>query len=92
MKFDLISIVGALTVACSYGIKFIGFPNQIKKSMQNNSFASLSKPLFILSFISYILWTIYGILKNDWVIIAGQSVGILTAGILLYKMFNHKNQ
>ena len=91
MKIDLISIVGTLTVACSYGIKFIGFPNQIKKSMQNNSFASLSKALFILSFVSYILWTIYGILKNDWVIIAGQSVGILTAGFLLYKMFNHKN-
>lgn len=90
MKFDIISIVGLLTVACSYGIKFIGFPDQIRKVKKTKSAAGLSKPLFIFSFISYILWTIYGVLKNDWVVIAGQSIGVFAAGFVLWQIYKYR--
>lgn len=91
MKFDLISIVGVLTVACSYGIKFIGFPDQIRKVRKRKSTKELSKPLFIFSFISYIFWTLYGILKNDWVVIAGQSVGVVVAGVVLWQIYKYRS-
>ena len=84
MKFDLISVVGFLTVACSFALKFIGFPSQIQKIKKSKSTENLSLSLFGISFVSYILWTFYGILKKDWVTIIGQGVGIIVSGVALY--------
>lgn len=84
MKFDIISIVGFLTVACSFALKFIGFPSQIHKIKKTNSTESLSLALFGISFTSYVLWTFYGILKKDWVTIVGQGIGIFVSGYVLY--------
>lgn len=92
MKFELVTIIGVLTVVSSYAIKFIGFPDQIRKIIKSKSVEGLSVPLFIFSFISYVLWTIYGIIKNDWVIILGQSVGVIVAGIVLYQIAKLKRR
>lgn len=91
MKFEIITIVGFLTVISSYAIKLIGFPHQIKKLKKSKSVEGISIPLFIFSFISYVLWTIYGIIKKDWVIIWGQSVGIIVSGIILIQIAKYKN-
>jgi MtN3 and saliva related transmembrane protein len=90
MTFDQITIVGFATVAISYCIKFIGFPQQAIKIYKSKSNANVSALLFCFSFASYILWTYYGYLKKDWVIMAGQSVGILTSGIVLYLIYQNK--
>jgi len=92
MKFELVTIIGVLTVASSYAIKLIGFPDQIRKIIKSKSIEGLSVPLFVFSFISYVLWTIYGIVKNDWVIIWGQSVGVIVAGIVLYQIMKLKRR
>jgi MtN3 and saliva related transmembrane protein len=92
MKFELVTIIGVLTVASSYAIKLIGFPDQIRKIIKSKSIEGLSGPLFLFSFISYVLWTIYGIVKNDWVIIWGQSVGVIVAGIVLYQIMKLKRR
>lgn len=84
MKFDILSIVGFLTVLCSFALKFIGFPSQIRKIKKANSSESLSLTLFSISFVSYVLWTLYGILKKDWVTIIGQGIGIFVSGYVLY--------
>ena len=90
MKFDLLTVVGFLTVLSSYAIKFIGFPDQIRKIKKTKSVNGISIYLFIFSFISYILWTLYGLLKNDWVVIAGQSVGIIVSGVVLFQILKYK--
>jgi MtN3 and saliva related transmembrane protein len=90
MNFDEIKIVGFLTIVVSYLIKFIGFPQQAIKIYKSKDTGNVSILLFIFSFFSYILWTYYGYLKNDWVIIWGQSVGILTSGIVLYLLIKFK--
>jgi uncharacterized protein with PQ loop repeat len=90
MTLDEITIVGFATIAVSYCIKFIGFPQQAIKIYKSKSNANVSALLFCFSFISYILWTYYGYLKHDWVIMAGQSVGILTSGIVLYLIYQNK--
>lgn len=94
MKFEIISIIGFLTVLSSYAIKLIGFPHQIKKVIKTKSVEGISIPLFVFSFISYVLWTIYGVVKKDWVIIWGQSVGIIVSGIVLIQIakYRKKNQ
>jgi len=91
MTFDQITIVGFATIGASYLIKLIGFPQQAFRLYKSKSTKNVSWFLFVGSFTSYILWTYYGYLKNDWVIIAGQSVGILTSGIVLYLLYKYRN-
>jgi uncharacterized protein with PQ loop repeat len=90
-KITLIEIFSVLTLIASYAIKFIGFPEQIQKIRKAKSTLGVSKVLFITSFISFILWTIYGYLKNDWVIILGQGSGVVVSAILLFYMWKYKN-
>lgn len=87
---SLIEVVGILTVVFSYAIKVIGFPSQAIKVIRQKSAKELSPLLFIIAFFSYCLWTFYGILKGDWVIIVGQSVGILASSVLLVLMFKYR--
>jgi len=90
MDFDIISIVGGLTVACSFALKFIGFPSQIRKIKKTKSTEGLSVTLFGIAFFSYILWTLYGILKKDWVTIVGQGVGIFVTGAILFLIWKSR--
>jgi uncharacterized protein with PQ loop repeat len=48
--------------------------------------------LFVLTFLSYALWTIYGILQNDWVVYLGQGLGVVTAGIILFQVWIYRNK
>jgi uncharacterized protein with PQ loop repeat len=91
MTFDQITIVGLATIGASYMIKLIGFPQQAYKLYKSKSTKNVSRFLFVGSFTSYIFWTYYGYLRKDWVIIWGQSVGILTSGIVLYLLYKYRN-
>lgn len=88
-------IIGILTVVTSLAVKIIGYPTQIMKVHKSKNADNLSITLATISFITYICWTIHGIIKQDFVVIAGQSLGIVTSGILLFQILkyrNHKNQ
>ena len=86
----MIQIFGVLTLIGSYAIKLIGFPEQIQKIRKAKSTNGISKILFITSFISFVLWTIYGYLKDDWVIMYGQGLGAIVGGILLYYLWKYR--
>ncbi|QQT33052.1 hypothetical protein I6I99_10990 [Sphingobacterium multivorum] len=85
-----IQIFGILTLVASYAIKLIGFPEQIRKIRKSKSTAGISTVLFVTSFISFFLWTIYGFLKDDWVIIWAQGLGTIVGGILLFYMWKYR--
>lgn len=91
-RATLIQLVGALTLLASYAIKLIGFPEQIQKIRKSKSTKGISKSLFITSFVSFVLWTIYGLLKDDWVIVWAQGLGALVGGILLFYMWKYGQQ
>lgn len=76
-----------MTVITTIAVKLIGIPSQIRKIHQTKSVESISILHFGLGFAAYVLWTIHGILKMDWTIIIGQSIGIITSGILLIVIF-----
>ncbi|UBB89934.1 hypothetical protein J4771_00865 [Candidatus Kaistella beijingensis] len=84
-------IIGILTVVTSLAVKIIGYPTQIMKIHKNKNVDNLSITLAIISFVTYICWTIHGIIKNDVVVIAGQSLGIVTSGILLFQILKYRN-
>jgi len=90
MTFDQITIVGFLTVASSYLIKLIGFPQQAYKIYKSKSGQNISMFLYIFSFISYCLWTYYGYLKKDYFVMCGQALGILTTGIIVLLLNRYK--
>lgn len=89
-KALIIEIFSVLTLIASYAIKLIGFPEQIQKIRKAKSTEGISKILFITSFISFVLWTIYGYLKNDWVVMYGQGLGAIVGGILLFYLWKYK--
>ena len=73
----MIAVLGTLTVIFSVLAKIIGLPDQIKKNHQRRSTEGLSLTFFGIGFISYILWTMYGIIQSDLVIVLGQGLGVL---------------
>jgi len=85
-------IIGILTVVFSLLSKAIGFPDQIRKNLKRKSTEGLSTIFFVLAFFSYMLWVIHGYLKNDWVLILGQGLGVLTTGFILYQIFIYRKK
>ena len=90
MTFDQITIVGFVTLGTSYMIKLIGFPQQAYKIYKSKSFKNVSVFVYVFSFISYALWTYYGYLKKDWIVMWGQALGIVTTGIIVYLMYRYR--
>ncbi|MFH0750056.1 MAG: SemiSWEET family transporter [Candidatus Gottesmanbacteria bacterium] len=89
---NLAIIIGFLTATLSILIKIIGFPDQIRKNHQRKSTEGVSSTFYVLSFITYILWTLHGALQKDWVVILGQGLGIVTTGIIVYQIFLYRNK
>lgn len=85
-------VVGLLTTALSILIKIVGFPDQIRKNYKRRSTEGVSTMFYILSFVTYLLWTLHGFLQKDWVIILGQGLGIITTGIIVYQIFLYRKK
>ena len=92
MNLEIIIIIGVLTTVFSLLTKFIGFPDQIRKNHQRRSTEGISFWFFLLSFISYALWTTHGILKNDWVVYLGQGLGVITTGFILFQIWIYRKK
>lgn len=87
---DVIWLVGVLTVGVSILVKVLGLPDQIRKNYRRKSTEGLSVWFFVLGFISYTLWTLYGALKGDWVVVLGQGAGMITMGIIAYQIWIYR--
>jgi uncharacterized protein with PQ loop repeat len=90
MSAEFIGIVGFTTAFVSILVKAIGLPDQIRKNHKRKSTQGLSVPFFLLSVLAYGLWTVYGILKKDPVLIFGQGFGMITMAIIAYQIWIYK--
>lgn len=86
----MLAIVGIATTVISILVKIIGLPDQIRKNYKRKSTSGLSIPFFVLGFVSYALWTLYGALKQDWVLILGQGAGMVTMGIIAWQIYLYR--
>lgn len=84
------TIIGVFTVVIGILVKILGFPAQFRINHKRKSTKGLSTIFIVLAFISYILWTTHGFLQNDWVLIAGQGVGIITTGMIVVQVILYK--
>lgn len=83
-------IIGLLTIIIGLLVKVVGFPDQFRKNYRRKSTEGLSSIFIILAFVSYLLWTIHGILQNDLVLIIGQGAGIITVGMILFQIILYR--
>lgn len=58
MKFDVVAIIGAMTIASSFALKFTRFPSQIRTIQKSKSSEGVSLTLFIIAFVNYIFMDI----------------------------------
>jgi len=62
------------------------FP-QLWKCWTTGSTGDLSLKTFLMLFVGVLLWTVYGWLRQDWVVIGANAVGAVSlAGILYFKL------
>ncbi len=87
MTFTFEAIISTLTLVSTLSVKLIGFPSQIRKVRIAGNIESVSVLHFSLSFITYSLWTIHGVVKQDNTVIIGQGLGVIAAGALLIVLF-----
>jgi MtN3 and saliva related transmembrane protein len=92
MSGTLIGVVGVMTVVASVFVKFIGLPDQFRKNYKRKSTHGLSTAFIATSVIAYSLWTIYGLLKKDWVVVLGQGAGVITTGAVLYQIWLYRSE
>ena len=91
-EITFVAIVGILTVTVGVLVKAIGFPDQFRKNHQRKSTRGLSTIFILLSVVSYSLWTLYGFLQGDWVVIIGQGAGIFVSGAILFQIFYYRGR
>lgn len=85
MTFE--AVISTLTLISTLSVKLIGFPSQIRKVRKAGNIEGVSVLHFSLSFVTYSLWTIHGIQKNDNTVIFGQALGVVASGILLVVLY-----
>ena len=87
-----IEIVGDITIAISLISKVIGCPDQIIKIFRRKSTEGISFANWFIGLIAYAVWTLYGFLKQDWVIVWSQVLGIVLCGIVVAQFAIYRNR
>ncbi len=89
----LLAVVGTLVAIMSAASKFIGPPHQIRLNWKRKSTEGISLPLYVMSFLTYLLWALYGALRGDWVVFIAHGVlGAIVTGIILFQFFIYRKQ
>lgn len=80
-------LIGALATAITLAYTCIGLPAQVRKNAQQKSTGGLSLFMYVLSFLTFFIWVIYGLVKapRDWFIIASNLPGALFVALILYQ-------
>ena len=68
------------------------FLPQVIKTWQSKSAKDISLTMFLIAFVNEIMWLVYGIMLDNWVIISTNAVMLLMSGfmIVLKLKYNHQ--
>lgn len=81
---DLTTTIGTLAAACTT----FAFLPQVIRVWRTNRTEDLALGTFLLFTLGTIAWLIYGILKNDIVIMSANGITLFFAAYLLFKKFS----
>jgi uncharacterized protein with PQ loop repeat len=92
-KFSIIVLVSFLVAVMSILIKVIGVGDQMRKNHERKSTTGLSWLFYLISFLTFFLWGVYGWLKEDWIIFWTQGVlGCIATGVVLFQFFLYRDR
>lgn len=86
VNFDV--AVGAMGIVAAVLVTSSLVP-QIRKSLATRSMQDVSLYLVMLLLCGFFLWTVYGILRGDWIIIAANAMNTTLNAILLVLKFKY---
>ena len=66
------------------------FLPQVIKTWKERSARDISLMMFLIAALNEIMWIIYGILKNDWVIVLTNAVVLVMSLTMIYLKFKYK--
>ena len=84
-------ILSFLATIASLLITGIGFPVQIWKNYKTKNTSGVSYILFLLSFLSYALWSLRAYVIKDWYMVTAYTPGIFFSTIILFQIYFYRN-
>lgn len=77
---DLMTAVGALAAICTS----VSYFPQVRKTWTSGETGDLSLKMLLLLCAGLALWTVYGVMRGDYVIIAANACSVMLVGSVLY--------
>ena len=60
------------------------FLPQVIKTWREKSAKDISLTMFLIAFTNEIMWLVYGVMLNNWVIISTNAVMLMMSGIMIW--------
>lgn len=71
-------------------ITSLTFLPQVIKTWKEKSAKDISLMMFLIAALNEVMWVVYGILKNDWVIILTNAVVLVMSSTMIYFKLKYK--
>ena len=71
-------------------ITSLTFLPQVIKTWKERSAKDISLMMFLIAAVNEVMWIVYGVLKNDWVIISTNSVVLVMSSNMIYLKLKYK--
>jgi len=68
------------------------FLPQVLKTWKEKSAKDVSLYMFIIAFVNEIMWLVYGVMINNWVIILTNAVMLVMSGIMIWLKIRYNHQ
>ncbi|MBL7725894.1 MAG: SemiSWEET transporter [Chitinophagaceae bacterium] len=68
------------------------FLPQVLKTWKEKSAKDVSLYMFIIAFVNEIMWLVYGVMINNWVIILTNAVMLIMSGIMIWLKMRYNHQ
>lgn len=68
------------------------FLPQVIKTWQSKSAKDISMNMFLIAFTNEIMWLVYGIMLDNWVIISTNAVMLIMSAIMIWLKIRYNHQ
>lgn len=68
------------------------FLPQVLKTWKEKSAKDISLYMFVIAFVNEIMWLVYGMMINNWVIILTNAVMLVMSGIMISLKLKYNHQ
>ena len=68
------------------------FLPQVIKTWQSKSAKDISMNMFLIAFTNEIMWLVYGVMLDNWVIISTNAVMLIMSAIMIWLKIRYNHQ